>query len=235
MALKMEDPIVNERNINWRTYAVAFLITAFIFATAFSASNYFNGRRVIEIRTAQDNISIDILSLETQFQLLAEHSCRDLSENSVLSKEIQPLGERLSYLEAQTNVDQDQLLRLKRYYTLLQIKDLLLMQKVADKCGLKPVFILYFYSNAGDCKNCEEQGYVLTSLAEKYPQLRVYSFDYNLDLSALQTLVSVEDVDQNLPALIIDNRAYYGFKAMSEIEKILPRLASLKREASPKP
>lgn len=228
----MENPIAGTRKAKRNSYIIAFVITAAIFATALYASNYFNNQRIADIRTTQDNISIDILSLETQFDLLAEHSCRDISENSVLSKEIRPLADRLSYLETQSNVDVSELLRLKRYYSLLQIKDLLLMRKVASKCGLKPVFILYFYSNNGDCKDCENQGYALTALSEKYPQLRIYSFDYNLDVSALQTLLAISDVANNLPALSINDKIYYGFRDVQDIEKILPQLATLDKATS---
>src|SRR3989338_6767607 len=118
----MDNSIIGTRAAQWKNYFIAFVITAAIFATALYASNYFNNRRIVEIRTTQDNISIDILSLETQFELLAEHSCKDISENSVLSKEIRPLADRLSYLEAQSSVDEGELLRLKRYYSLFQIK-----------------------------------------------------------------------------------------------------------------
>ena len=221
------------RTARWSSYVVALLITAAIFATALFASDYFNNRRIAEIQATQSNISVDILSLETQFDLLAEHSCQDISENSVLSKEIQPVGQRLAYLEMQSNVNQAQLTELKRYYSLLEIKDYLLMQQVTAKCGLKPVFILYFYSNKGDCEDCEEQGYALTGLSETYPQLRVYSFDYNLDLSALQTLIDIHDVQDTppsggLPALVINGKVYYGLRTMSDIQKILPQLATLK-------
>lgn len=228
----MENPIAGTRKAQWNNYVVAFVITGAIFATALYASNYFNDRRVADIRTTQDNISIDILSLETQFDLLAEHSCRDISENSVLSKEIRPLADRLSYLETQSTVDVSELLRLKRYYSLLQIKDLLLMKKVAAKCGLKPVFILYFYSNNGDCSDCENQGYALTALSLKYPQLRIYSFDYNLDVSALQTLLAINGVENKLPALSINDEMYYGFRSVQDIEKILPQLATLGKGAN---
>ena len=228
----MENPITGTRAVQWRTYVVAFAITAAIFATALYASNYFNGKRIAEIRNTQDNISIDILSLETQFELLAEHSCKDISESSVLSREIRPLADRLSYLETQTSVNQDEISRLKRYYSLLQIKDLLLMKKVTTKCKLKPVFILYFYSNKGDCKDCEVQGYALTALSEQYPQLRIYSFDYNLDVSALQTLATIHDVEPPLPALVINGKLYNGFQSMEKIEKILPQLATLTKTAT---
>lgn len=223
----MEAPIVNTRTARWQSYAIAFAITAAIFATALFASNYFNERRITQIRSTADNISIDILSLETQFDLLAEHSCRDIAENPVLSTEIQPLAQRLSYLETQSNVDEEELSRLKRYYSLLQIKDLLLMQRVSEKCRINPVVILYFYSNKGDCDDCEEQGYVLTALAEKYPQLRIYSFDYNLPVSALQTMISINGIKNDLPALYIKEKPYYGLHTVAEIEKALPELAKL--------
>lgn len=221
------EPAINTRTVRWSSYVIAFLITALIFATALYASNYFNNKRIAEVQSTQDNISVDILSLETQFDLLAEHSCTDIAENSVLSREIQPLGQRLSYLESQQNVNQDELLRLKRYYSLLEIKDYLLMQQVASKCHLRPVFILYFYSNTGDCKDCEQQGYALTGLSQKYPTLRVYSFDYNIGLSALQTLIDINDVKDELPALVINGKTYYGLRTMQDIEKITPQLAKL--------
>jgi len=114
----------------------------------------------------------------------------------------------------------------------LEIKDYLLMQQLAQKCNLKPVFILYFYSNKGDCADCEKQGYALTALSETYPQLRVYSFDYNLNVGALQTLISVDDIDDNLPALRINAQNYYGFKSVSDIQKILPQLSTLEKSAT---
>lgn len=225
----MDEVVGGTRSARWQTYVLALVITGAIFGTALYVSNYLNDRRLAEIRATQDNISIDILSLETQFELLAEHSCRDIAENSVLSRELRPLAERLSFMEEQRSIDDEELLRLKRYYSLLQIKDLLLMQRVATKCDLNPVFILYFYSNEGDCPECEEQGYVLTALSEEYPQLRIYSFDYNLDVSALQTLISIQEINKALPALVIKGNTYYGFKDVDDIKEILPEIAKLER------
>lgn len=228
----MPEPALSERTPNWKVYAISFLITGALFGSAFFLSSYFNDQRLAQVRTTQDNISVDILSLETQFDLLAEHSCKDITENSVLSRELQPLGERLSYLENARGTDDQELVQLKRYYSLLEIKDILLMQKVSTKCRLKPVFILYFYSNEGDCPDCQNQGYVLTALSEKYPTLRVYSFDANLDLSALTALKSINDIGTTFPALVIKNTTHEGFKGMEDIEKILPELAKLQKAAT---
>ena len=102
------------------------------------------------------------------------------------------------------------------------------MRQVAVKCHLKPVFILYFYSNRGDCPDCENQGYALTGLSQKYPGLRIYSFDYNLDMSALRTLVAINDVRGDLPALVINGKVYNGLQDIDDIENIIPQLATLK-------
>lgn len=229
------DPVVNTRTARWSTYAITFLITALIFATALYASNYFNDQRIADIRATQDNISTDILSLETQFDLLQQHSCADVAENTILPSELQTLASQLSYMESHAQTNPEEVVRLKRLYSLLEIKDYLLMKQLAARCGLKPVFILYFYSNAGDCEDCQKQGYVLTALAQTYPQLRTYSFDYDLDVSALKTLISIDDVKDRLPALYINGKTYYGFQSVADVTKILPQLATLKKAATSTP
>src|SRR5438105_3112807 len=136
----------NLDRISAAKYVVTFLITAFIFGGAIILSNYFNNRRVAEIKTIQDQIAVDILSSETQFDLLSQSSCKILDE-SVLSQELNKLSSRLSYMEESLGTDNGQVQDIKRYYSLLQIKDYLLMQRLTEKCNIQPISILYFYSN----------------------------------------------------------------------------------------
>ena len=213
----------------WIKYILAFAITALIFATAVVANNFFNDKRVAQLRSIEESISIDILSLETQFQLLEEQSCENIRENSVLSRELDSLARKLSFAEAQLGVDNEEVVRLKRHYSLLEIKDLLLMQRVSEKCSdLEPIFLLYFYSNQdGECTDCARQGFVLTELARQYPKLRIYSFDYDLDLSATETLIALREVPRDLPALVINNKLYTGFQSVEDIETILPELETI--------
>ncbi len=231
----MERPVVNTRTPLWWSYSIAFLITSVLFATAIYASNYFQSRRIADIRATQDDISNDILSIETQFDLLAAHSCSDIAENTILPSELSSLGNQLSYMESQGG-NVDEITRLKKLYSLLEIKDYLLMESIAHKCNLKPVFILYFYSNKNDCTTtCENQGYVLTALSQDYPKLRVYSFDYNLGIGALQTLINIDNVAEKMPALYINGQVYYGYHSYQDIQGILPQLASLQKTATSSP
>lgn len=220
------------REIDWRKYALVFVITAVIFSTAFYVSTSLNDRRLEDIRSIGEQISIDILSSETQFSLLSESSCKDLSGGSVLSGEINSLAGKLSYTEEKLGSENEEVTKLKRYYSLLEIKDYLLMKRVASKCGVKPITILYFYSNEGDCPECEKAGYVLTYLREQYPELRVYSFDYHLNLSALRTLISIFSVEPKLPAMVVGEKVIYGFTSLTDMESKIPGLKESKRATS---
>lgn len=216
----------------WKRYIAAFAITTTIFLVAFFISDYVSEKRIQQVRDIEDNIAVNILALETQFDLLAEQSCTDIAENSVLSEELATLGAKLSFMEQSRGANDAEVLRLKRYYSLLQIKDLLLMQKVAQKCGLKPVFLLYFYSNENDCPDCERQGYVLSALGREYPRLRMYSFDYHLDLSVVRTLINLRNVPETLPAVVINGKVYSGFQSVATIEEAVPELENLREEAA---
>lgn len=214
--------------IDWKKYIFTFIITTVIFATAMYVSNYFSQKKLAEVKDIQDKIAIDILSSETQFSLLSESSCADITSSSALSKELGTLEAKLSYTEKDRGTEDPEVQTLKRYYSLLQIKDYLLMKKISEKCKKAPISIIYFYSNQGNCDDCEKEGYVLTRLRSEYPELRVYSFDYNLDLSAVKTLISINNVENKLPAIFIKGKAYYGFQSVEDIEKAIPELQKLK-------
>ena len=69
------------------------------------------------------------------------------------------------------------------------------------------------------CKLCKKSA-VLSKLRDEYPELRIYSFDYNLDLSALKTLIKLFKVDdRNLPALYMNDKLYTGFKDENDIKE----------------
>lgn len=213
--------------LDWKKYSLVFLITLFIFGTTLYASSYFNNRRVNDIRATEDKISTDILSLETQFDLLEQISCEDIAQNPILTPELPELASRLNYTEEELGTGNEQVIGLKKIYSLLLIKDFILKNRIAKECRTEPVSIIYFYSNKGDCADCRKQGYVLTDLQQKYPALRIYAFDYNLDLSAIRTLQSIYNVKNELPALVIKNKEYYGYKDEYAIQTIIPELPTL--------
>lgn len=216
--------------IDNRKYAFAFLITAAIFATALFVSNFISERRLADIQDIQDRLALDILASETQSALLGETSCKQVGKSVPLSRELGELAERLSAAEDQSGYDNPDVQNLKRQYFLLEIRDYLLMKKITEKCGTRPTFILYFYSSTEECEDCQKMGFVLTALHEEFPDLRIYSFDANMDLEAIQTLRSIYGLRGTLPALVINGDPYYGFKPLDELVESVPALTRLAEE-----
>ncbi len=207
-----------------RNALIALAITIAIIATVLYAVNFLNQQRVAELRTIEDQLATDTLSIETQFALLEEAPCEDISAGTTLSQEVGGIGDKLAYAEEHAGADDPDVLRLKERYTLLQIRDYLLTKRLSETCGVKPTVALYFYSNVpGECDNCDRAGYALSYLRQTYPTLRVYSFDYHLDLAALRTLISVLKVEPNFPAFVIQGKRTYGFSTLEELEKAFPK------------
>lgn len=206
--------------MDWKKYLIVFLITLGVFGTALYISNSLNNKKLSELKSIEDKLSVDILSSEVQFSLLEELSCKDVS-TSVLTSELSTLADKISYTEQNFGEGSDQIKQLKQSYSLLEIKDYLLMKKISERCGIKSVFALYFYANKDTCPDCVKQGYILTDLHDTYPELRVYSFDYNLDLSAIKALISIYKVPEKLPALVINGQVYSGLQTKEEIENVL--------------
>lgn len=209
--------------INWKKYILVLLITIILFITAFLLSRQFSGRKIAQLESIQDTVATDILSSELRFALLERSSCEYfVGDSALLSEELGTFGRRLAFMEEQLGTENKDVRQLKKFYSLLQIKDYLLTLNLGEKCDIDLNTALYFYSD--DCDDCKRQGYILTSLRETYPGLRIYSFDYSLDTPALNTLVSVYGVTDELPVLVINEKVYTGFKTVEEIEEILPEL-----------
>ncbi len=206
-----------------RNALIALFITIVLAGTVTYAVDYLNRARIADLSNMADQLSIDTISIDTQFSLLAETPCDSAASSTTLTSELSDLGTRLAYTEAQLGTDNAQVVRLKEQYSLLEIRDYLLTKQLAQACGTKPVTVLYFYSNAGDCPDCDRAGYALSYLHHTYPALRVYSFDYNLDLGALQTLSAIYKIHGELPAFVIDGKTSYGFTSLTGLEKEFPK------------
>ncbi len=214
-------------NFDWRKYLIVFLITTCLFLTAIFVGDYFSNKKIDQIKSIQDSISINILSSETQFSLLQESLCKNVS-GSLLSDELEELGRKLEW--GQNNLgDTSEVSYLKKYYSLLQIKDYLLMKKISSSCGTKSAFILYFYTTAENCSECEKEAFVLSSLRDKYPEIRVYSFDYSIDLSAVRSLLQIYKIkDTELPALVLDDDLLTGFHSIENLEALVQKSLKFK-------
>lgn len=207
---------------DWKNYIGALVITVGIFVTIILFSRMVANRKIASIKQAQDTIALDIMSSETQFSVVSDLSCTD-DQLRVLDGQLGSIEEKINYSETNHIGSDENLATLKKYYDILEIKDFLLTQKINQHCGTTTNAILYVYTNADACSLCTKEGYVLSALREKHPDLRVYSFNYSTDLSALTSLLAIYKVkDTALPATVIDGKVYTGYYSLEDLEALLP-------------
>ena len=207
-----------------RNALIALAVTIVVVGTVIYAVAYLDNRRVAELSSIQNQLATDTLSVETQFALLEEAPCEDITENNTLSATLADLGARLVFAEERLGATDPQVLELKKQYTLLEIRDFLLMKRLSKVCHADSPVALYFYSNVpGACPDCDRASYALSYLHDTYPNVRVYSFDYNLDLGALKTLIAVERIQPQFPAFVIEGKRSYGFVSVNQLEKEFPK------------
>ncbi len=221
---------MNETNFDWKKYAIAFFITTFVFIAALWTSNQIYGKQIEEMKTIINQISLNTSASEVQYNLLLETSCERAVDIDPI-RDLDKFASMLSQAESQRGSDTEDVLELKKQYTLLQIKDFLLTKRLADRCKSDANYILYFYSSEKSCEECKKQGWVLTDLRSAYPELRIYAFDYDMDFQPIKTLQTMYKLTGNaLPILVIDGKPVYGFKTREEIEQIMPLLKNIKKQ-----
>ena len=208
--------------INYKKYLIVLITTVAIFATAFYASSFFYNQRLKEIKEIENRVSLNFLALEVEADLIADVACEQ-EYASLIASDLKDLGDRLAYLEAQPGANKQVIQDLKIQYSLFQLKDYLFLKQWSAKCDEKLNFIFYFYSNEGDCADCVRQGYVLSKIREEQPNVRIYSFDYNLDIPGINTLKRFYNIKRELPALIINRKPIYGFQDEESINSNLTR------------
>ena len=203
------------KNRNYILYIIVLVITLGLFGTAMYVSNYINVRKTNELKSIEDKIALDLLTTETLLNSPNEAACSTF-KSSDLRQELDSLAERLSFMEDQVGKDNQDIYRLKRYYTQLQIRDYLLSKKMSQLCHFNSVFMLYFYPSKTECPQCNVQQYILRALTERYNQLEVYQFDFDVDSENIKFSIPVDFVPARPPFFYINGKLFVPFKNLDE-------------------
>ncbi len=207
------------REIPKSRFIAAFFITAFIFLLMVVTNKYINDAKLNQLSNIYNDIRLDSLNAEVQYELISENPCIALDFDPV-TEELFELGKKLTTMEDSLGKNNQQVLDLKRYYSILEIRQYLFVKKASKQCDKNATPILYFYSNEQDCKDCESQGFVLNYVRNAVQNVYVYSFDINLDSSPIKTLKAGYNIT-SVPSLVISEKTYPGFKDSDQVIDII--------------
>ncbi|MBU2639220.1 MAG: hypothetical protein KKG75_00770 [Nanoarchaeota archaeon] len=211
----------NRKKINKLKVFSILITTTFVFALGIFFGHMINTSQLNNIMEFQQDLRTQTLSLELQYALASQELCVGTNWNLV-GNELYNMGEMLANMESSLGKLDEDVLKLKEYYSLLEVKHWLFLKNVKEKCKSNTPIILYFYSNLGDCDDCEKQGYILTYLKKKNPELNIFSFDINTDNIAIEGLKDLFGLKgKNLPLLIVDDTVLEEFTGLEELNKLI--------------
>lgn len=202
-------------------YALALLLSLILFATGIYVGNWLD-------RSSTESISQEVYRISdrmgsVQLLLLMESNASAfcpvyLSELGSIDEEVEKVGYKLSYLEDQKNVRDDDL---KKRYFVLEAQSYLLSQKMKELCQDPSVLLINFYSNRA-CTDCHEQGIRILQTRDEFAgqgvRLKLFSFDGELGSPVADAFRNRYNVSV-YPTVVVDGMAYPGLQSRESLRK----------------
>jgi hypothetical protein len=218
-------------------YLLAGVLTTLIFLLGMMLGLVIEGKRADYLQNQANSQKLDFISLQLQYQLITELSqqknCPAVTATfESYLKELMRTEERLIEYEKDSTVGKEEFNILKKEYAQAQVNYWMLAQKTKEICSNDFITILYFYAPSEQCKDCDNQGFVLTYLKQKLKdKILIFSFDSNFKEEPLIGMLIKTFGIQEYPALVIEDKTINGFQDSDAIMKKLCPLYKEKPEA----
>ena len=207
-----------KRELSVNIYIVALVITVVIFCLGIYVG------MVID-ESAKANVDTELRTLEqdlylSRIMLLMEDNttsfCPIYSEKlESVNEQRQLIGDRLEYLETVRGVYDEEM---KERYFYLELENYLLMDKMSKECGGEFVPVLFFYERGA--QTSLDQGEILNQLRAAHPEVKVFSFDGNMD-TAVVSVLEEKYLVSSYPSVVFNGTRLVGFQSLEQLEKKL--------------
>ncbi len=222
--------------MNKGVFVLAFFITLFLLILMLLIGSVMNNKRYTYINTQFEEIYNNFNEMQTFFLMAEtfgdEMACIAFEKRlSDMDKSIWTLGLKIDQYRIATEefLKDEYYLKQKTIFNENQLFYLTLLKRLNERCEYEQGEILFFYKNSADCKRCDDQSYVLTSINNKYDeQLAIFSFDMDLNISTVSLLAEYYNVTE-FPCLVIQDKKFCGMKSE---EHILAQVCDLNKRIS---
>ena len=214
-----------DRKFYKKEHFIALMITLVIFVIGILIGLKVSDLRVGYVQDISRVQKADLESLQLQYLFLntqknKNESCVVLQKT--LDQSLHDLeNARLKIETYIQNLQREDFILTKKEYMLNEIRYWLLAQQMKQECGADVVSILYFYAKDENCGDCSTQGYILTSLKNRFEdKLLIFSLDSEFDESMIKILNNVYNITR-VPALIIESKKFEGLITKEKLSEII--------------
>jgi hypothetical protein len=209
------------RKISIGLYGTAFVISLVIFLAGIFVGSLMDNASVQTISsgisTAHERIS------SVQLLLLMDANSSSfcpvyLSELESIDDSVESFGYRLTFLEEEKNVYDDDL---KKEYFVLEAESYLLSEKVQSLCGDDSVLLIHFYSNQ-NCSMCGDQGLEILKARDAMQDvnIKLFSFDGDLGSPVAEAFMNQYRI-REYPSVVINGKRHKGYHDSEELQRLI--------------
>jgi len=206
----------------------ALVITVLALTIIYSINVYINVKREQTLESQMMDTVDTLEEMEALTQLMkmfgANATCVTLkSQLNLIDEKIWKLGNKIEDYRRLTSefLDDPSYITQKKKFNRQEVMYLSLLRQIGENCNMDQTVILYFYKNGIDCKQCDEQSFVLTHINERIdPEVAIFSFDTDLDIPSVDVLQQYYGVD-DYPCIVVEEKTYCGLQGRTEVEKYL--------------
>jgi hypothetical protein len=216
----MSDKI--ERKISKASFFALFCFVILIFLIGMMVGDWLASLKSQQLIQNQQKLSLELTGLELKDKLIGQKDICSLTWSDIWQEKVE-LGTRLNSLELRYGKENQDVLNQKEIYELLEIRTMLLINEINEKCNQSFITIMFFYTNKkndpfGRWEACEDQGYVLTQLGRELNNTYVFSFDININNPAIDMIRSIYQIN-SVPTLVIKDQAV-SYRTLEELKNI---------------
>ena len=198
-------------------FVYALIITIVMFSLIFFANYGLNMEREKVVANRMEDVLEEYKDLQTIYLLSdiygADMACLSFKEQlSKMDKSVWEAGQKLDrYRELSEEFSNDPVfIEQKVKFNRNEAMYYAMLKSMKTKCDVDQTIILYFYKKKSECPDCDAQSFVLTDINKKIdPELSIFSFDLNLNISSINMLQSFYGVD-SYPCMVVEEKKYCG-------------------------
>lgn len=202
--------MVRRKPLQKKRYIFALVVSLFLFSFGFLLGYWTVDAKINFVIDSSSDLKLDSLDFDVQKDFLDIYPC-DFFSTKYLESNLAAMESDLKKIEASASPDNERLIYMKSYYSLLELKHWMFLSKFNEMCNQDYTFIFYFYSNNEYvCSDCVVQGYLLDKIREQYPNIKIYSFDASVEIPSVQMLREKYNIT-SLPSIVVNDKLYEGY------------------------
>lgn len=204
-----------------RRYILAVVIATIVFAIGFLITYSISYGEYLRISNIQGELSYRIFQDKIKYSFFKEDIC-SLDSLTDISEDLAFQGRIINDLETKLGKNDERVLFRKKFYTLIALEHYEFVSELNKKCKSNISIILFFYSNEEkELDESEKVGNILGVVYERNPNVKIYSFDINLDSELIELLKKKYRIEKSPTLIIREQHKVTEVENINDIEKLI--------------